>query len=370
MPIAIQSAFPAPESLRTGDLLFPRPPDAVIPMIQMLSQNLLSPAFNADFVSGAQLNDDLVLDQTSSQIWTASDVGNLLEKTVEQLKDDMQPFKFVENNLLSEAFAVHDLLTSFFPEMDGIFNPGQTLAEFLKNPLAMIFRAGLGGPFNELSLTNFDGHLGPYYIGHVAMVLKQGNEVFVIEANASDFSHYRVALHPYLMQDEPIVKDTDPNNARIERMRGWCNRKLAKGDLIWAARPKLDEPQWAAVKEEIETQAKLMLGRPYDMFDSKILGDDDCIYCSEFIYNAWLKGAGLDLSDQAIWKWVLELTLNLANLSAGATKVLSDLLQKELSRAGIDLAAKFPWMTPKMLYHSQNLDTNKFRPLGQNVPYA
>ncbi|MFZ6639747.1 YiiX/YebB-like N1pC/P60 family cysteine hydrolase [Undibacterium sp. TC4M20W] len=372
---SINELSPSPDKLQTGDLLFPRTPDSKIP---------LAPSFNADFLQFKSLNDESqILANVKERIWTVDGAGDgdtkqffLLEKFYGDSLYDMP-----ENKLLHEAFKVKDAISSFLPDFSNIFgfDANSTLDDFLKNPLVMLFRAGLGGPDNEFSLGNFDGHLGPYYIGHVAMAVRRDQQVFVIEANASDFSHYRVSLHPYDDAAELSQEIAWPTGAGIERLRSWRNQKLARGNYIWAARPK-DAGQELSLemKQMVEAQAKLMLGRPYDMFDTKTLGDDDRIYCSEFIFRAFKLGANIDVTDQATWQWVVDRLLDLSDMHGPSKALLSEVLTHALSLAGIQLSHPFPWMTPKMLYHSQVLDTSYHRPpnfpAGKagsgNFPYA
>jgi hypothetical protein len=361
---------PSPDMLQTGDLLFPRLPKSDVVF--------LAP-FNADKLKlGKTVNFTGIPKIARSQVWSADGLGDWANASIAHVEQayDRDNAHFSNNAAISEAMMVWKAMKlKALGSIEAL--AGSSLAEFMDDPLVILFRVGLGGPLGDIHFTSFEGSIGKYYIGHVAMVVRKGEEVFVIEANASDYSHYRVALHPYFCDDEDPNTLLDPHSEQLQRMRGWCNRRLAIGETVWAARPmKQDDPGSPPrslnndERAAVEVAAKLMLGRPYDMFDSVRLGDDDRLYCGEFIYLALLNGASLDTSDQATWSWVVSRLLELLIPPVAVAAALEQFLKDELQNADISLNSKFPWLTPKMLYHSQYLDTGLYRPEPGRLPYA
>lgn len=181
-----------------------------------------------------------------------------------------------------------------------------------------------------------------YYSGHVAMIVQENGNTYVIEANASDYSNYRVALHPYYLANDAA----DP-----QLMRGWLNRRHAKDQKMWVQRPKaaLSTAQQSA----LTFYAKSLLGRPYGLLDTLRFADDSRLYCSDFIYKCY-HHIGYALDDQRTWSWVISSpTLN----ALGAELPLQALLLKWADRIAARFKLRPPALSLPMLFHSQCLQS-------------
>lgn len=190
------------------------------------------------------------------------------------------------------------------------------------------------------------------FLGHVGLVIREkegqnaiGNDgnVYIIEANITSYSHYRVAMHPYFVSAEvdQVKKYLNDNigNESIDyelaaaNVTGWLNRRTAMLEHVWHARPEatLDNGFKGDWQNAIINAAKAMHGRPYGFFDQPEMGDDDRMYCSEFIYNAFKRG----VSDNAANLLKEKMTWDNVRLSLekdGNTKMhgfIDDILSKK-----------------------------------------
>ena len=172
--------------------------------------------------------------------------------------------------------------------------------KFYKDPLIKLFY----DIFAEGDIRN------NLFVGHVGMVIceKDGeiskdaidSNVYVIESNITSYSHYRVAIHPYYIKDEvDVVKnyfekyfnkaeplqDCDYDLPAAQAV-GWVNRRIAKRECVWHARPKSEgfPDNW---QMDLALKAKSLHGRSYAFFDDPEFGDDNRLYCAEFIYKVY-----------------------------------------------------------------------------------
>jgi hypothetical protein len=203
-----------------------------------------------------------------------------------------------------------------------------------------------------------------FFVGHVALVLREqggqtvtdgsaAGQAYVIEANTTDYSHYRVALHPY--HHAPSAGHPD------ERQRiGWADRRAALGEKVWLARPQaLQAPLLQALADE----AKVLLGRPYGFFDHPTLGDVDRLYCSEFVHAAYARaaaraGAGPRLDDCCNWGWVC------GYLQRSGQTRLQALTQQVMQERGFDPDRRFFVLSPPMVWASGAIGT-RIDPVGE-----
>lgn len=178
--------------------------------------------------------------------------------------------------------------------------------QWLDMPLDDFINSDLGVFLLETLLTgDASTH---FFVGHVSLVIRErdglsttleaGSELLVVEDNTTEYSHYRTAIHPYHLEIDPVpaltTEDPDGNRERGVQVaataRGWVNRRRALGHQVWALRPRLlsdrsplNEGEKQDIRQRLAVEAKRLHGRPYGFFDHPHLGDDDRMYCAEFI---------------------------------------------------------------------------------------
>lgn len=245
--------------------------------------------------------------------------------------------------ILREAFP--DLLQQWL---------GMSVLQFLLHPLRRIL---LGALEREAGGDSF-------FVGHVAMVLRERDgahaddgEVWVIEANTTDFSHYGVALNRYWVDGEPTAPVV-PGAHGLDRMRGWANRRLAQGQAIWHSRLRAAHHDAAAAllwRQRLVDHAKRYLGRPYGFFDNPAFGDAGRLYCGEFVQRALEDtepaNQAWQVAQNRAWDWLLQ---NLGDLGSPAfVKEVSAALTPQLRQ---QMQGKpFFLLTLHMLYRSAAL---------------
>ncbi|MEZ5646095.1 MAG: hypothetical protein R3E94_03660 [Burkholderiaceae bacterium] len=164
---------------------------------------------------------------------------------------------------------------------------GMTVADFIRHEVGRFLVDALTSPDVRLS----------FFVGHVGIVLREldgrsvdppHGRVRVIETNITDYAHYRVSIQPYFDAD-----DIRPHNATEDevakeaahKMRGWVNRRCALGEQVWMARPDPSTtPDW---QDRLLQAGKSYLGRPYGFFDHPCFGDDDRMYCAEYVFRVF-----------------------------------------------------------------------------------
>jgi hypothetical protein len=181
--------------------------------------------------------------------------------------------------------AIKAVLEITFPQLlNGWLD--MTVAEFVKHKIHTFLIDALTSPDVRLS----------FFVGHVGIVLREenghsvdeGGNVYVIEANITDYSHYRVAIHPYYVGSDSSPANTLSSSEAKEasqKMRGWVNRRCALGEYVWCARPEgLSIGNW---KDQLVQKSKAYLGRPFGFFDRPTFGDDDRMYCAEYVWRVF-----------------------------------------------------------------------------------
>lgn len=245
------------------------------------------------------------------------------------------------------------ILVKAFPELLQAWL-SMTVRQFLEHPLSRLLTGALQS-----------GSSPGFFVGHVAMVLREDDgahadaphgKVWVIEANATDFAHYRVALHPYLVPSEPTARPA-PGDTPPPWLRGWANRRLAAGESIWHSRHTTleDDPDEArSLRRMMVGAAKRYLGRPYGFFDDPAFGDAGRFYCGEFVHQVFQDtGNGrLRVDQNRTWNW---LHLNRDLLSGPKFGAEVDAAMKAGNLLATMQGKPFFLLTLPMLYCSEGL---------------
>lgn len=223
-----------------------------------------------------------------------------------------------------------------------------TVDRFHKHPIWEFLVAQLLSPDPTLS----------FFVGHVGVVLKEAGSTWVIEANITDYSHYRVAVHPYYVADEvasfgpenPGESKEDAIKSNAARLRGWVNRRCALGELTWWARPdELNDDD----RRKLPNIAKRYLGRPYGFFDHPDIGHHNRLYCSEFVYRIFgdlREDLQASIDDQRTWDGMA------AHLNAAGEKDQETMVRRIKKELGNDPKfAKFFVLPPALLWRSNGL---------------
>lgn len=230
--------------------------------------------------------------------------------------------------------------------------------------LNMTVKEFLAHPLCELLMGAIERESGPgFFVGHVAMVLRERNgahhpdgQVWVIEANTTGFSHYRVAVHRYLVEGEPLAipKPTDPVSPRL---RGWANRRLAMGESVWCSRHRtldVDDAQALTLRQRLVHVSKSYLGRPYGFFDEPAFGDSGRFYCGEYVHRVLqdVGQASLRVDENRTWDWLY------ANRALLGDAAFAKRVEHALQSQGLlkkMLGKPFFLLTLPMLYCSSTL---------------
>lgn len=346
IPIAPGTNSPREEDLQTGDLLFPRgEPHNKLAMLYV--ETAFHPLLNGDKpleeVLGVRPVAQAEPPAPGYQVVRLVDSPQLWIETAGGGFDPNRP----------------DHLMLLLKILDATF--GELTREWLN----MTVRQFIRHPISRILIDAINKDLGNgFFVGHCGLVLRErgghdsdSGRAYVIEANITDFSHYRVSIHPY--------SDSSGN----EPTRGWVNYRCGLGQKVWHARPiALDgnRPGTGAIREAIVTHAKTLLGRPYGFFDNPCLGETDRLYCSEFVLSVFTQagnsGANLDVTDHRCWKWLLE---NMAE--PARTQLEKELRSGDGRLYNWVITRPFFLLTVQMLWRSAAL-VAKHRP--GNAPYA
>lgn len=227
-----------------------------------------------------------------------------------------------------------------------------------------------------------------FFIGHSALVIcnnENADDAYVIEANVSDFAHYGVAIHPYFCSSDLDANglfaydNPTKNEYPSKLMRGWVNRRVAMGEQVWHQRHLFfentthTEQQKTLLRTALTQQAKPLLGRSYSILDSATYGNSNRLYCFEFIdyvYKQAVNQTGthvpdLRLDDQRTWEW---LWANLADPSPFRAKFKAAFMDYTGNGDPVNgsvwdkvKVSDCPVFTAHMLFKSENLKL-KFNP--------
>ena len=129
-----------------------------------------------------------------------------------------------------------------------------------------------------MDLLSADDVRNEVFVGHVGLVIRERGNVYIIERNITSYSHYRVSIHPYyvrvdvdrcglylnkkyaeyLTHNDSMKDDTDYALPEAQAS-GWVNRRAAKLEHIWHARPK---SLTKVMQDNLVLAAKALHGRP------------------------------------------------------------------------------------------------------------
>lgn len=244
-----------------------------------------------------------------------------------------------------------------------------TVNEFVRSDIGQFFIDALTSPDPSLS----------FFVGHVAIVLREKDgrsvngtdgTVYVVEANITDYAHYRVSIHPYHSDRDPLLHGASGAAAdeSASLMNGWVNRRCAMGEYVWHARPRLDA-YGDAWKTPLLQACKQLLGRPYGFFDHPDFGDDDRMYCAEYVYRAFkdidaiVPGFAENLRDKQTWSGMQEY------LNVSRQKKQHKLVTQIMKAQKIAGSEPFFVLPPPLLWNSTAL-TREANPSFANRPYA
>jgi hypothetical protein len=368
--------FPRPEDLQTGDLLYPRALDTTnlfewahktAPFrfeqlkkrygghtLRELQQEISDRQSYREISSmgkGAWMQPPpsvpaSVLEQQYSQLSAEDHEESLLQA-------DMRYFM-----LLKEVFRVE--FEQLIPEWLGL-----TVSEFFAHPIVRVI-------LKSLNEDTRDG----LFVGHVGLVLRMdefgrhcgpdSGEVYVIEANATDFSRYGVSYHPYYLVG-------DDSGALAQR--AWLNfrQALNPAQAIWHARLKKpaigDTAKHAAWCQQIIDQSLAKLNKLYSILDDHRMGDGGRYYCNEFCYRVIQDacaavGANVVVDDRRTWQWFRD-NLEPGQFTTQVTAAL-DAQSGKIWNAVKD--RRFFLLTTAMLYWSQQLD-HLLKPSSEDYAY-
>ena len=416
---------PKPDDLQTGDLLFPRLPTgfevaASAARRQDIQNNIREGNIQSKNMSGelvvakvttsgehpansktlGQLLNDpspLLHGQVGSVNPTNQYNSQLVEKPTTELATATQDLEHTETQATIQHAAgasqmdtwwlLLNILRSEFSDLTQAWL-NMPLRDFLKHPL---------GKFLLKTLEGSGDHASPsFFVGHVAMVIREqdgvvvdkGGDLLVIEDNTTDFSHYRTAVHPYHVASDLRAEMKQGDFLENRRnaawwsnaMRGWVDRRSALGQHVWAVRPRvlgeLELKQRLKYMQQLADQAKRLHGRPYGFFDHPRLGDDNRMYCAEFIHLVFQRAAialggkappQLALDGLCTWKWIRDY-LNRPD-PYGDPKLLK-LIDQVLTEQPTFLPdRRFFVITPAMLAESPSV-TRLFTPTPVGDQYA
>jgi len=336
---------PRPDSLETGDLLFPRKPANLSQFTEMRS----NPNVNIQIAPGDKNKTVAeVLGPTRTAILLAGGASALVPN---MWAENYSRLQLESNSCGSDSSDLANKITKIvaaaFPKLIRDWLT-MTMWQFALHPIKQFLEKAMCAP--DVS--------GNFFVGHVAMVIReadghsvtssQGGIPYVIEANSTDFSHYRVSIHPY-----HAAGDT----AYPQSSGGWVNNQCALGKKVWHGRPKCFETTLPGIatseaRQAITNTAKALIGRPYGILDNPEFANPDRLYCSEFVHTAYA-GAGrsdLILDEHRTWKW-MQSFLNKSSSDIG--KIVTSIIDDPGLK--IDPETAFFLLTPPMLWHSANM---------------
>lgn len=361
MPPSAHVHCPPPDTLRTGDLLFPRAPHTedtntwsfvgLPPSETSFSLGTLAPGLTIRALLAQKAAEFEQAEPNASQ-----PVHALLQKYAAHYSGDLDfspatPSPKGQINL--DDWRVMSLLLKIMQaDMGELFHAwlDMTVTDFVKSDLGQfLFELLKSGTTTEENF--FVGHLAMVFREHQGQVVTNDQAegaVYVIEANITDYSHYRVAIHPYWVDEV--------GSPTADEWRGWANRRMAQGQKVWAARPAAlvtDTPDSALLRQHLVTQAKRWLGRPYGFFDHPTFGDPDRMYCAEYLYRVFWDaseenpgGQTIGLDGNRNWGWMR------SYLKASKQQRLFGLVDALMKEHHFPASKPFFVLTPAMIWCS------------------
>jgi hypothetical protein len=407
---------PDPDTLETGDLLFPRMRD--LPGVGVsLHRNRYS-----DWLKKTSMLELGNKNKPIKDILGRDKVEELLKKAV---KEEGQPVfaeqrslditavmtegnKKINNNnslyasqygvqILNQIFDEYELLEeSWSIGNGGIFEDpkyveliieiliaaefGKVVENWFNRPMPVTLTQFRDDPLIQLllDLLTSDDVRANVFVGHVGIVIRENENVYVIEDNITSYSHYRVAIHPYYVESEvakvnqylvsnylsPGYKSTTDYERPASQTSGWVNRRTAMLEHVWHARPPGLTDSY---KNSLVAAAKALHGRPFGFFDHPEFGNNDRMYCAEFVYKAFKDGVSKLWADKIIDKMTWKYVRNY--LEADGNNKMQKFVERILADTQylIDENRPFFVLPPAILWNSTNLQP-MFTPGGK--PYA
>ena len=308
VPVKLGVNFPKPEALQTGDVLFARNPTSVLESADTDAElgsgltegqlgkklpDFLGPRLTT-IVGARPSNDRRELEAVVRHTAAAATLaGTEAAGGIDTITQTQM------------AFLLAILKSEFEPLFRDWFN--LSVGQFIQNPLARVLFKALEGDIG-------DG----FFVGHCGLVLRDrdgahadNGTVYVIEANATSFDHYRVNMRPYHLGGD----GADGTG----RYRSWTGYRASRGDSVWSSRHVAFGPGNAASATELRTlllrAAQTYQGRSYGFFDTSTYADAGRLYCSEFIHRACddvRLGANSNpphpelarVDDRCTWDWI------------------------------------------------------------------
>lgn len=372
MPATAYAHFPPADALRTGDLLFPR--KASQPENQALDATVDQPTgFRSRHAATDMTMGELLARQLSAFEAPASPLVEQMDALMPKYAahptwaadHDTAPSPGKSELSLDDWGVMSLLLKIMKVEMSALFKAwlNMSVSEFIASDL---------GKFLFELLQNNSSRDENFFVGHMAMVIREergqlvtdgshNGTAYVIEANTTDYSHYRVAVHPYWVPEEPQAPHPDgAGHTDVGQLRGWANRRAAAGEKVWSA----SVAQLCSATDALQlvtavvAQAKRWLGRPYGFFDHPTFGDPNRMYCAEYLYKVFKEGAAatgltVKLDDRRTWGWMH------AYFAASGQTRLHDLLGRLMTDKSIDAQQPFFVLTPAMVWCSGALTDAK-----------
>lgn len=395
---------PDPATLQTGDLLFPRirdSPEVDLPMHRNRYSDLLKKTSMLEFgkknkpikdILGRDKVDELLkkavmkegqpvfTEQRSLDITAVMTEGNKKINNNNSLYASQQGVQIL-NQLLDVDAAVEE---SWGFNNDDIFEDPKYIELIIEILIAAKFGDVVENWFNRpmpITLTQFsedpliqllldlltsDDVRTNVFIGHVGIVIRENENIYVIEDNITSYSHYRVAIHPYYVAGEnaivnnyltgnylnPGYKPTTDYGRPAAQISGWVNRRTAMLEHVWHARPTgLSNSD----KDSLVAAAKALHGRPFGFFDHPEFGNNDRMYCAEFVYKVFRDGVSKQWADKIIDKMTWEYVRNY--LKADGNTKMQKFVEIILADPTyvIDKNRPFFVLPPAILWNSTNL---------------
>lgn len=293
MKIEFGVNYPAPQDLRTGDLLFARPPLAAA---TAPSRQLFSMPLELDFTATMTVREFIGPALLESLGLGPAEAGAATDRV-----------------LFRESFDVADLLRdrNRFALLMAVLK--LEFGELVQEWLGLTVKQFLARPLARVLLGAFEGELDTgFFVGHCAMALRidengptdgDRGEVFVLEANATSFANHGVHIVAYHRDDDPVHGTA----------RSWAAARARRGDVVWHARHEAlaggDEAAARQIRAALVEAAQSYEGRKYSFFESSTLGNPDRLYCSELLYVVLRDAAALGLpvlpvDDRRDWAWL------------------------------------------------------------------
>lgn len=352
---------PAPDDLQTGDLLFPRKTQTNKPDKHWEAMEKSDGAVFALEGFSPDITVRQLLEHRYPELLTSNDTQFVQSWSAQRLPTGKPPLLETKGSSKSQ-FDLNDPRVMYLMYKIVSHDMKELFEDWL-NMSVLQFTFSRLGRFLFKLLKADDPAGGNFFIGHMAMVIREeagqvvtdgstAGQVYVIEANITDFSHYRVAMHPYWAADAADSIEGE--------LRGWANRRLARGEKVWSARPVAlisgtgaTDKEVVARRAALAAHAKRWHGRPYGFFDEPEFGEPDRMYCAEYLHKVFKDAGVLGGQDLAggnrTWGWMQRYFQQ-----TGETQ-LQGYLDDLIAKKGFGADRPFFVLTPPMVWDSSVL---------------